>query len=59
MTILMKIETDGISGEGLRIIRHFTPNWFAATMGTGILGVCLAQFPSAPCSTAWARRFGS
>jgi len=48
MTILMKIETDGISSEGLRIIRHFTPNWFAATMGTGILGVCLAQFPSAP-----------
>lgn len=30
------------------LIRNFTPNWFAATMGTGILGIALAQFPSAP-----------
>ncbi|MDM9625962.1 TDT family transporter [Rhizobium sp. S152] len=28
--------------------RHFTPNWFAATMGTGILSICLAQFPTLP-----------
>ncbi len=28
-------------------IRHFTPNWFAATMGTGILALALAQFPLA------------
>lgn len=27
------------------IIRNFTPNWFATTMGTGILSVALAQFP--------------
>lgn len=26
-------------------IRQFTPNWFAATMGTGILALALAQFP--------------
>lgn len=26
-------------------IRHFTPNWFATTMGTGILALCLGQFP--------------
>ncbi|WP_160011429.1 TDT family transporter [Rhizobium sp. 18055] len=26
-------------------IRHFTPNWFATTMGTGILAICLGQFP--------------
>ncbi len=26
-------------------IRQFTPNWFAATMGTGILSLSLAQFP--------------
>ena len=26
------------------IIRHFTPNWFAASMGTGILAICLGQF---------------
>ncbi len=30
------------------IIRQFTPNWFAATMGTGILAIALAQFPSPP-----------
>ncbi|EPJ1876678.1 hypothetical protein ACTE62_004983 [Klebsiella pneumoniae] len=24
-------------------IRQFTPNWFAATMGTGILSLSLAQ----------------
>ncbi|MFA7495977.1 MAG: TDT family transporter [Acidithiobacillus sp.] len=27
------------------IIRHFTPNWFAANMGTGILALMLAEFP--------------
>ncbi|AMS16716.1 C4-dicarboxylate ABC transporter [Pseudomonas chlororaphis] len=26
-------------------IRHFTPNWFAATMGTGVLALALAQLP--------------
>ena len=31
---------------GLReIIRQFTPNWFTATMGTGILALCLNQWP--------------
>ncbi len=30
------------------ILRHFTPNWFATTMGTGILAVCLGQFPGTP-----------
>ncbi len=29
-------------------IRHFTPNWFASTMGTGILAICLGQFPGHP-----------
>ncbi len=27
------------------IIRQFTPNWFAATMGTGVLALALAQLP--------------
>jgi C4-dicarboxylate transporter/malic acid transport protein len=27
------------------MIRQFTPNWFAATMGTGILAVALGLFP--------------
>jgi C4-dicarboxylate transporter/malic acid transport protein len=29
------------------VIRQFTPNWFAATMGTGILSLLLAQLPAA------------
>jgi C4-dicarboxylate transporter/malic acid transport protein len=34
--------------DGLReIIRQFTPNWFTATMGTGILSLALNQFPLA------------
>lgn len=27
------------------VVRQFTPNWFAATMGTGILAIVLTQFP--------------
>ena len=27
------------------VVRHFTPNWFTATMGTGILALALNQFP--------------
>ncbi|UVL16824.1 TDT family transporter [Pseudomonas atacamensis] len=29
------------------VIRQFTPNWFAATMGTGVLALTLAQLPLA------------
>ena len=29
------------------IVRQFTPNWFTATMGTGILSLSIAQFPLA------------
>ena len=29
------------------VIRQFTPNWFAATMGTGVLALALAQWPGA------------
>jgi C4-dicarboxylate transporter/malic acid transport protein len=29
----------------LEVIRQFTPNWFAATMGTGILALALGQLP--------------
>lgn len=29
------------------IVRQFTPNWFTATMGTGILALALNQFPIA------------
>ena len=27
------------------VVRQFTPNWFAATMGTGILAIVLARLP--------------
>ena len=27
------------------IVRHFTPNWFTATMGTGIQALALNQVP--------------
>lgn len=30
----------------LEAIRQFTPNWFAATMGTGVLALALAQWPA-------------
>ncbi|MBS0408363.1 MAG: TDT family transporter [Proteobacteria bacterium] len=30
------------------VVRQFTPNWFAATMGTGILAIALAALPGAP-----------
>ncbi|MBV4553275.1 TDT family transporter [Pseudomonas sp. SWRI102] len=29
----------------MEVIRQFTPNWFAATMGTGVLALALAQLP--------------
>lgn len=31
----------------VEMIRQFTPNWFAATMGTGVLALALAQLPLA------------
>lgn len=36
-------------------IRQFTPNWFAATMGTGILALALGQLPL---SLQWPRALG-
>lgn len=51
---MTNVQTDSIA-TGLKplsrlshpreVIRQFTPNWFAATMGTGILALALAQFP--------------
>src|SRR5260370_4203297 len=32
----------------VEVVRQFTPNWFAATMGTGILALTLARFPGRP-----------
>jgi C4-dicarboxylate transporter/malic acid transport protein len=35
-------------GRGIsEIVRQFTPNWFAVTMGTGVLALALNQFVSA------------
>ena len=36
-------------------IRQFTPNWFAATMGTGILAIALGQLPFA---ATWLKSLG-
>ena len=33
------------SGGLKEIVRQFTPNWFTATMGTGITGLAINQFP--------------
>ncbi|GEO81049.1 TDT family transporter [Pararhodospirillum oryzae] len=34
-----------LAGRLRHMIREFTPNWFAVTMGTGVLGLILPQFP--------------
>jgi len=31
--------------EPLAFVRHFTPNWFAMTMGTGVMALVLAALP--------------
>ncbi len=33
------------AGDFKEMIRQFTPNWFGATMGTGVLALALNQFP--------------
>ncbi|MCB5944398.1 TDT family transporter [Acidocella sp. KAb 2-4] len=30
----------------LDVVRHFTPNWFTVTMGTGVLALLLAPYPA-------------
>ena len=44
----------------LEMVRQFTPNWFAATMGTGVLALVLPQLPGvgAALRPGWARRCG-
>ncbi len=41
----MGLLTEAPKNDPREIIRHFTPNWFAANMGTGILALMLAEFP--------------
>lgn len=44
----LTLETQSQSqDQRFRVIRHFTPNWFTVTMGTGVLGLALNQFPVA------------
>lgn len=38
-------ETDSRVKSFVEVVRNFTPNWFAATMGTGALALVLNQFP--------------
>lgn len=42
----------GLSRLQDEIVRQFTPNWFAVTMGTGVLAVVLAQTPLRPLGQA-------
>ena len=37
--------TDSSVKSLVEVVRNFTPNWFAATMGTGALALVLNQFP--------------
>jgi C4-dicarboxylate transporter/malic acid transport protein len=48
MTAFTVSGTSSRGAIGRERIRHFTPNWYATTMGTGILAICLAQFPAMP-----------
>lgn len=41
----MKWFTELPGNDYREIVRQFTPNWFAANMGTGILALMLVQFP--------------
>ena len=38
------------------LVQHFTPNWFAVTMGTGVTGLCL---DSLPWHVAWMHELGT
>lgn len=44
-SVLDRLKPLGRLDRPLDMIRHFTPNWFAATMGTGILALALPQVP--------------
>lgn len=41
----MKMMTKIPNGDWREIVRQFTPNWFAATMGTGILALMINAYP--------------
>ncbi len=41
----MRFMSEAVNGDMREIVRHFTPNWFAANMGTGILALMLSLFP--------------
>ena len=48
LNLTVSVNPHGASLPRLReTVRQFTPNWFAATMGTGILALALNQFPVA------------
>ena len=45
MTIPYRLSLFSQLDSPREIVRQFTPNWFAATMGTGVLAIALAAFP--------------
>ncbi|MCX8998246.1 C4-dicarboxylate ABC transporter [Rhizobiaceae bacterium BDR2-2] len=46
--LLLRADTAPPANGASDIVLHFTPNWFAASMGTGILAAALGQFPGTP-----------
>jgi C4-dicarboxylate transporter/malic acid transport protein len=46
MTLTMA-RPEPAAGGFFEVVRQFTPNWFAVTMGTGVMSLTLDQFPVA------------
>ncbi|MDO6967092.1 SLAC1 family transporter [Rhizobium alvei] len=46
MTVMSDIGASGHEGLRQSVILQFTPNWFAAAMGTGVVAAVLAQHPA-------------
>jgi hypothetical protein len=47
MTFLARLRPFAHLDHPREVIRQFTPNWFAAAMGTGVLALALPQIPVA------------
>lgn len=54
MTISTALRRFSLFVGQFQSVRQFTPNWFAVTMGTGVLAIALAQTPLRPVGqTLW------
>ena len=48
MTLAIELKPFSHLAAPREVVRQFTPNWFAVTMGTGILAIGLSQIPGEP-----------